>query len=92
MFKAFTYGVRFRIGENEYEILRQRDQDFEVLNLKYDEKELISLSELLNAYNETDHNKKLFYEQDIETKDSIEFDFTEYTSAEIDIEQTFSSY
>ncbi|WP_225999812.1 hypothetical protein [Paenibacillus sp. BJ-4] len=85
MFKALTYGLRFRIGEVEYEILKKRDQDFEVLNIQYDQKELLSLSELLTAYNEIDASKRLFLEPDTSIENAIEFDLRDYAPEEIDI-------
>ncbi|OAB30296.1 hypothetical protein PMSD_21200 [Paenibacillus macquariensis subsp. defensor] len=84
MFVDFTYGVRFRIGDIEYEVLRNKDQDeLEVYNLSYERKELLSYKEVLNAYNERgEGSNRLFF---MGNSNSIEYGFNDYSVAEIDL-------
>lgn len=83
MFKSFVYGLQFQIGELKYEILHRRDTDFEVLNIQSNEKELMSIYTLLEAYNEPDMKKRLFFHMDEIEQPGIEFDLQECTATEI---------
>lgn len=85
MFADFSYGTRFQIGETEYEVLRQRNNELEVLNLAYDCKELFSLKELLTAYNERRSDKRLYLRQEKADKSEIEYDKDDYSSEEKDV-------
>lgn len=77
----FKYGTQFRIGPNTYEVLRQRDDDVELLNITHDTKELLSLIEILTAYNE----KKLYILHEGQESDVIEYSTKDYTDVQIDI-------
>jgi putative transposase len=85
MFTDFSYGTRFRIGETEYEVLRQRGEDLEVLNISYDVKELLTLQNLLSAYNEKRNDKRLFFKQEKDEKVDIEYDLSDYSKDEIEV-------
>lgn len=64
MFAKLGYGTRFRKGDQEYEIRKVKESDeFEVYNKSYDTLELISLKEILVAFNEKDESKRLIFHQ-----------------------------
>ncbi|MGC6587616.1 Mu transposase C-terminal domain-containing protein [Paenibacillus sp. Dod16] len=84
MFSEFRYGEKFQIGETEYEVLRKRGEDLEVLNLSDDSKELLPLNDLLNAYNET-RNRRLIFKSRDEGEKEIPNHLDDYSKEEIDI-------
>ncbi|WNQ09682.1 hypothetical protein MJA45_18890 [Paenibacillus aurantius] len=81
MFIDFKYGTQFRIGTNLFEVLRHRDDDVELLNITHDTKELLSINEILTAYNE----KKLTVLHEGQDSDVIEYSTKDYTDAQNDI-------
>src|ERR1700686_1889036 len=85
MFADFSYGNRFRIGDIEYEVLRQRGEDLEVLNVSYDVKELLTIQNLLSAYNEKRSDKRLFFKQEKNEMVDIEYDLSDYSEDEVEV-------
>ncbi|WP_040951536.1 hypothetical protein [Gorillibacterium massiliense] len=77
----FKYGTQFRIGTNIYEVLRHREDDVELLNITYDAKELLSLNEILSAYNE----KRLIILNEGQDTVVIEYSTKDYNDVQIDI-------
>ncbi|WNR43007.1 hypothetical protein [Paenibacillus roseipurpureus] len=77
----FKYGTQFRIGTNIYEVLRHRDDDIELLNITHDTKELLSLDEVLSAYNE----KRLMILHEGQDSDVIEYSTKDYSVNQVDI-------
>ncbi|MBJ9989264.1 MULTISPECIES: hypothetical protein [Paenibacillus] len=85
MFATLQYGTRFRIGDQEYEIRKlKEDDEFEVYNMSYDTIELISLEEIKIAVNETKTSKRLIFHQDSDDplKITAKWDLDLYTSEE----------
>ncbi|MGX4584445.1 hypothetical protein [Paenibacillus chitinolyticus] len=77
----FKYGTQFRIGTTEYEVLRHRDDDVELLNITHDIKELLSLNEIFTAYNQ----KRLIIMHEGQDSKLIEYGTEDYTDVQIDI-------
>lgn len=76
MFAELEYGVYFRIGNTEFEVLRKREEDLEVYNITKDCKELLSLHEILVAYNAIEHDKRLFFAKKEMQEQNIHLDLT----------------
>lgn len=85
MFTKFNYGTRFRIGSVEYEFLNQREQDYEVLNIEYGEKELLPLSDVLSAYNSKDPKSRLIFLDYNYDQASIDYGPRDFLEDEIEI-------
>ncbi|MCZ8513398.1 hypothetical protein O9H85_13360 [Paenibacillus filicis] len=81
MLVDLKYGTHFRIGSNEYEVFRLREHEVEVLNLSYNLKELLSLNDILTAYNE----KSLFFKQEGRERTEIEYDIKDYSEEQIGV-------
>ncbi|MDQ0874227.1 putative transposase [Paenibacillus sp. V4I3] len=77
----FKYGTQFRIEKNTYEVLRHRDDDVELLNITNDTKELLSLNDILAAYNE----KRLIILHEGQESNVIEYSTKDYTDVQLDI-------
>ncbi|NOU75315.1 DDE-type integrase/transposase/recombinase [Paenibacillus sp. LMG 31458] len=81
MFAALKYGTRFRIGDIEYEIRRQVDQDFEVLNKSYNLVELLTHDQITTEY----MNDNLYFKEENQMPfDKIEHDLSQYSDAQKD--------
>ncbi|PQP83581.1 hypothetical protein C0Q44_02495 [Paenibacillus sp. PCH8] len=85
MFIELGYGTRYRIGEQEYEIRKlKNDYDYEVYNMTYDMTELVSFEQLSIAYHELDETKRLRFQSDgtDHLKEAARWDLELYTSEE----------
>jgi Mu transposase, C-terminal./Integrase core domain. len=84
MFVRFKYETRFRIDDVEYEVRKVKDKAFEVMNLSYNEIELLDEYTVLSAY----EKGSLFLKEDEgedrkkdvqDSKDGLEHDLSQYT-------------
>jgi hypothetical protein len=81
MFAELQYGTRFKIDQQEYEIRKVKESqlgcDLEVHNITYDTLELLSLDDLLRAYN----NKTLSFRKDEKdhSREAVKWDLGLYS-------------